>query len=72
MEAMFAHSYGICHVKSGEVDEQGKASRVDLAQTFSILKKHGYRGYCSIEYGAPRDPYAATAELVAETVKYLS
>ena len=72
MEAMFAHSYGICHVKSGEVDEQGKASRVDLAQTFAILKKHGYRGYCSIEYDAPGDPYAATAELVRETVKFLA
>lgn len=72
MEAMFSHAYSICHVKDGEVDEQGKASHVDLAKTFSILKKHGYKGYCSIEYDAPGDPYKATAELVKATIKYLS
>jgi sugar phosphate isomerase/epimerase len=72
MEAMFAHAYGICHVKDGEVDDQGKASHVDLAKTFGILKKHGYKGYCSIEYDAPGDPYKPTAELVEATVKFLS
>jgi sugar phosphate isomerase/epimerase len=72
MEAMFAHAYGICHVKEGEVDDQGRASHVDLAKTFRILKKHGYKGYCSIEYDAPGDPYKPTAELVEQTVKFLS
>jgi len=72
MEAMFAHAYGICHVKDGEVDDQGKAVHVDLARTFAILKKHGYKGYCSIEYDAPGDPYKATAELVEATIKFLS
>ncbi len=72
MEAMFAHAYGICHVKDGEPDEQGKPTHVDLARTFGILKKHGYKGYCSIEYDAPGDPYKATAELVEKTVGFLS
>ena len=72
MDAMFAHAYGICHVKDGEVNEQGKAVRVDLARTFAILKKSGYKGYCSMEYDAPGDPYKPTAELVEATVKYLS
>jgi len=72
MEAMFSHAYGICHVKDGEVDDKGKASRVDLKKTFGILKKHGYKGYCSIEYDAPGDPYKPTAELVEATIKYLS
>ncbi len=72
MEAMFAHAYGVCHVKDGEVDDQGKASHVDLAKTFGILRKYGYRGYCSIEYDAPGDPYKPTAELVEKTVKFLS
>ncbi len=72
MDAMFAHAYGICHVKDGEVDEQGKPTHVDLARTFGILKKHGYKGYCSIEYDAPGDPYKPTAELVAKTVGFLS
>ena len=72
MDAMFAHAYAICHVKDGEVDEQGKASHVDLARTFAILKKHGYKGYCSIEYDAPGDPYKPTAELVEKTVEFLS
>jgi sugar phosphate isomerase/epimerase len=72
IDAMFAHAYGICHVKDGEVDEQGKPTHVDLARTFAILKKHGYKGYCSIEYDAPGDPYKPTAELVEKTVKFLS
>jgi sugar phosphate isomerase/epimerase len=72
MDAMFAHAYGICHVKDGEVNEQGKAVHVDLARTFGILKKHGYKGFCSIEYDAPGDPYKPTAELVEQTVKFLS
>jgi len=72
IDAMFAHAYGICHVKDGEVNEQGKAVRVDMARTFAILKKNHYKGYCSIEYDAPGDPYKATAELVEATVKGLS
>ena len=72
MEAMFAHAYGICHVKDGEVDDKGKASHVDLAKVFGILKKHGFKGYCSIEYDAPGDPYKPTAQLVEETIKFLS
>jgi len=72
IDAMFAHAYGICHVKDGEVNEQGKAVHVDLARTFGILRRRGYKGYCSIEYDAPGDPYQATAELVEETVKFLS
>jgi sugar phosphate isomerase/epimerase len=72
MDALFAHAYGICHVKDGEVNEQGKASHVDLARTFGILKRHSYKGYCSIEYDAPGDPYKATAALVEKTVGFLS
>jgi len=72
IDAMFAHAYGICHVKDGEVNSQGKAVHVDLARTFAILKKHRYKGYCSIEYDAPGDPYKPTAELVEKTVGFLS
>jgi sugar phosphate isomerase/epimerase len=72
MDKMFAHAYGICHVKDGEVDEQGKPTHVDLARTFELLKKNKFRGYCSIEFDAPGDPYKPTAELVEKTVKFLS
>jgi sugar phosphate isomerase/epimerase len=72
MEELFARAYGICHVKNGEENDQGKFVQVDLAWTFSVLKKHGYKGYCSIEYDAPGDPYKPTAELVEQTVKFLS
>lgn len=72
MDALFARAYGICHVKNGEENEQGKFVPVDLAHTFDVLKKHDYKGYCSIEYDAPGDPYKPTAELIEETVKFLS
>lgn len=72
MEAMFSHAYGICHVKDGEPDEQGKATHVDMAKAFATLKKHGYKGYCSIEYDSPGDPYKPTAAMVEQTIKFLS
>jgi sugar phosphate isomerase/epimerase len=71
MEEMFSHAYGICHVKNGGTNEQGKLVAVNLARTFEILKQHGYKGYCSIEYDAPGDPYKPTAEMVEQTVKFL-
>jgi len=72
IDRMFEHAYAICHVKDGEVNEQGKATHVDLARTFAILRRHDYKGYCSIEYDAPGDPYKMTATLIEQTVKYLS
>ncbi len=72
MEAMFSHAYAICHVKNGEVDDQGKASHVDMAKTFGVLRSHKFRGYCSIEYDAPGDPYKPTAEMVEQTIQFLS
>jgi sugar phosphate isomerase/epimerase len=72
IDAMFAHAYGICHVKENEANEQGKLVHVDLARTFAILKKHDYKGYCSMEYDAAGDPYKPTAELIDQTIKFLS
>ena len=71
IDAMFAHAYGICHVKDGEVNEQGRATHVDLARTFGILKRHAYKGYCSIEYDTAGEPYGPTAKLIEATVGYL-
>jgi len=72
IDAMFAHAYGICHVKAGGVNDDGKVVPVDLARTFAILKKHGYKGYCSMEFDEPGDPYKATSELIEKTVAFLS
>jgi len=72
IDAMFAHAYGICHVKAGGVNDDGKVVQVDLARTFAVLKKHGYKGYCSMEFDQPGDPYKATTELIEKTVAFLS
>jgi sugar phosphate isomerase/epimerase len=72
LQAMFQHAYGICHVKDGEADDHGKLFRIDLKRAFDILKSSGYKGYCSIEFDEPGDPYAATAKLVEQTIRYLS
>ena len=72
IDAMFAYAYAICHVKDSIGTAQGKVVRVDLARTFGILRHHSYKGYCSIEYDAPGDPYRATASLIDTTVAYLS
>jgi sugar phosphate isomerase/epimerase len=72
IDAMFAYAYAICHVKDSIGTAQGKVVRVDLARTFGILRHHSYKGYCSIEYDAPGDPYRATVSLIDTTVTYLS
>jgi len=72
IDAMFAHAFGICHVKNGEDNDAGKFVAVDMARTFGILKKSGYKGYCSMEFDAAGDPYRATTELIEQTVKFLS
>jgi sugar phosphate isomerase/epimerase len=72
LQAMFQHAYNICHVKDGEANDDDKLFKVDLKRSFDILKASNYRGYCSIEFDAPGDPYAATSKLIEETIKYLS
>jgi sugar phosphate isomerase/epimerase len=69
--AMFDHAYGICHVKDAETNEKGQVFRVDMPRTFGILRHANYRGYCSMEFDAPGDPYAGTAALIAQTLQYL-
>lgn len=72
VEAMFKHAYGICHVKQSESTEGGANVQVDLAYVFAILKKSGYRGYCSMEYDNSGDPYRGTAELIEKTMQLLA
>jgi sugar phosphate isomerase/epimerase len=69
--AMFQHAYGICHVKAMEADEKGELVRVDLPKTFGILKSSGYKGYCSMEFDSPGDPYQGTSDLISKTLQYL-
>ena len=71
IKVMFDHAYGICHVKDGDFEQNGKDYPIDLAKTFGILKASGYRGYCSIEYSGSGDPHEPTKKLIAESVKYL-
>jgi sugar phosphate isomerase/epimerase len=72
LQAMFQHAYNICHVKDGETNDDDKQFNVDLKKSFEILKSSNYRGYCSMEFDAPGDPYGPTAKLIEQTIKYLS
>jgi sugar phosphate isomerase/epimerase len=72
VQAMFERAYSICHVKDGEVDDHGKQFNIDLEKTFDIAKSTHYRGYFSIEFDAPGDPYAPTSKLIEQTIHYLS
>ncbi len=72
VNAMFAHAYGMCHVKALENNPEGKPVHVDMARTFGFLKAHGYKGFCSMEYDSPGDPYAGTSALIEQTLKYLA
>ena len=73
IDAMFAHAYNISHVKETEVgDGKDKVAHVDLPRTFTIARKHGYKGFFSMEWDSPGDPYAGTAGLIEKTLKNLS
>lgn len=73
IEAMFGRAYNISHVKETEVgDGKDKIAHVDLSRTFAIAKKHGYKGYFSMEWDSPSDPYAGTLGLIEKTLKNLS
>ena len=72
VEGMFAHAYGISHVKETEVGDTGKIAHVDLPRTFGIAKRHGYKGYFSMEWDSPGDPYTGTLGLIEKTLKNLA
>jgi sugar phosphate isomerase/epimerase len=72
LQAMFQHAYCICHVKDGETDDHDKLLKVDLKKSFDILKSSDYQGYCSMEFDAPGEPYAPTARLIEQTLRYLA
>jgi sugar phosphate isomerase/epimerase len=72
LHAMFQHAYCICHVKDGEAGDHNKMFNIDLKKSFDILKASGYQGYCSMEFDQPGDPYAPTARLIEQTLKYLA
>ena len=72
IDGMFGLAYNISHVKETEVGEKGKTAHVDLAKTFGIAKQHGYKGYFSMEWDSPGDPYQGTAGLIEKTLKNLS
>jgi sugar phosphate isomerase/epimerase len=72
LQALFEHAYNICHVKDGETNDDDKRFNVDLKKSFEILRSSNFRGYCSMEFDAPGDPYGPTSKLIEQTIKYLS
>lgn len=72
IDAMFGKAYCIAHVKSAETNGRGITAHVDMAKTFGILKQRDYKGYCSMEWDDVGDPYQGTADLIKQTVQYLS
>jgi sugar phosphate isomerase/epimerase len=72
VKAMFDRAYNISHVKDGEADDHGKQWDIDLKKTFDIAKAANYRGYYSMEFDQPGDPYAPTTKLIEQTIRNLS
>ena len=70
VEAMFQHACNISHAKELETDA-GKQYRVDVAKTYAIAERAGYKGYFSIEWDSDGDPYAGTQHLIELSLKSL-
>ena len=71
IDGMFAHAYGISHVKNASETRDRRLLPVDMQRTFAIAARHGYKGYFSMEWDSPGDPYAGTAELLEATTRDL-
>src|SRR5207248_4556568 len=70
IDAMFGKAYNISHVKEAEVgDGKDKIAHVDLPRTFAMAKRHEYKGYFSMEWDSPGDPYAGTLGLIEKTLR---
>jgi sugar phosphate isomerase/epimerase len=69
--AMCDHAYSICHVKSMELNDSNNPVHVDMARAFDLLNRSGFKGYCSMEFDSPGDPYSGTKDLIASTIKLL-
>lgn len=72
VKAMFAHAYNICHVKDSEVGDGGKVYRISMKLTFGIVRAADYRGYFSMEWEGPENPYEGTKRLITESLQYLA
>ncbi len=72
MKELFARAYNISHVKDGEADDNGKILTIDIKKTFEIAKAANYRGFYSMEYDQPGDPYAPTKKLIELTLQNIS
>jgi len=72
LDAMFGKAYCICHVKAMEIGQDSKLAKVDMPKTFGILKNHNYKGYLSMEFDSPGDPYAGTQELIDTTLRLVT
>jgi sugar phosphate isomerase/epimerase len=71
VDAMFKHVFNMCHVKDAMIGG-GKTYPVDLDRLFAIARRHGYRGYYSMESEVAGDPFGNTLRLVQETLKRLA
>ncbi|MBV8515603.1 MAG: hypothetical protein JO260_09935 [Acidobacteria bacterium] len=45
---------------------------IDIKKTFAIAKAANYRGFYSMEYDAPGDPYPPTKKLIELTLQNIS
>lgn len=61
----------IVHVKTYEFDERGEETTIDIKRCVDILRKKGFDGYYSIEFGAKGDQREGVKKSLALLRKYL-
>jgi sugar phosphate isomerase/epimerase len=71
LSLLFPLAYNISHAKNMLQDKE-TTYRVDMDPLFAIAKSSGYKGYFSMEWDAEGDPYQATKDLIAASLKNLT
>ena len=71
LKMLFPYAQVVCHTKGLEFDADGAETRYDFPKAMEISKKAGFRGFYSIEFDGPGDPYAGIQKTLDELLKYL-
>jgi sugar phosphate isomerase/epimerase len=68
---LFPYAHVVCHAKGLEIDSRGNETKFDFSKCVEIAKKAGYKGFYSIEYEGPGDPYEGVQKVLEELLRYL-
>jgi hypothetical protein len=72
LNMLFPYAPTVCHAKGLEFDAQGAETGYDFSHAMEIARQARFRGFYSIEFDGPGDPYAGIQRTLDELLRYLN